>query len=125
MNTEKERRLQSKIEELENSNKSLRQNLLDTINELKTTEKENEKIFSDKLKLLRQLGKNYEDTQNSEADQLPSKQAQEAEDEDEIDNQRGSATQDELNADNLLFKQNDALLDRSDNMINKYNSVIK
>lgn len=135
VNTEKERTMLQKIQELEESNRSLRQNLLDTLNELKSTEKENELIFAEKLKLLKQLGNFDEEldrsikSQRRVNDQTPSVTKEVPTAKPLADktqhNEYKYRTQKQIEDDNEFFEQNDDLINRSDNMINKYNSVIK
>ena len=138
INTEKERKLTDKIKELEKGNNSLRQNLIDTLNDLKTSEKENELIFAEKLKLQRQLG---DDTslaslymQGSEQNDLhipasiqedePVLEETPKEQIIEADSQRGYSYEDEIKADNEFYKANSKLIENTDDMIHKYNNMI-
>ena len=125
MNTEKERKLQIRVTELENSNKSLRQNLLDTINDLKSTEKENELIFADKLKLLKQLGQNIEENPKVEVMEIRSEDKEEEGSFEDYELERKEKLDREIEGDNDLFKENSDLVNHSDSIINKYNKIIK
>jgi len=130
--TAREQSLMHTVEELESSNKSLRQNLLDTINDLKSTEKENENIFAEKLKLLKQLGKPYEETMYSQNKSMLSKDdhlenlqetLEEHEESGDFDDYRNPL--DKIDEGDALLKENSELIDKSQNLVNKYNSVIK
>ena len=127
VSTEKVRKLQLKVVELENSNKSLRQNLLDTIGDLKSTEKENEVIFGDKLKLLKQLGENLEEPAQPllAKDEENNNFAKYDEPSEDAVEKGDIQPEKEIGLKNEFFNENNNLIDRSENVINKYNSLIQ
>ena len=115
----------------------LRTNLIDTLNDLKTSEKENELIFAEKLKLQKQIGDDASlgslCMQGSENDRdgiigkVISNEPEIEEKKEQIggdDNQRGYLYSDEIKADNEFYQANSKLIDNTDDMIQKYNNMI-